>query len=83
MEWTPARIDKRELELRAAQPYRVWPTMKLVSGLWTIAKWNMSDARYALWKGKERWPKTGGFTTAQEAKDLAEELEREACKQKA
>lgn len=76
LEWLPAPIDQRELELRAKHPERTWPTMKLVSGPWTIAKWDLSDPRYALWRGKERWPKTYGFKSAKEAKDLAESMER-------
>lgn len=49
---------------------------KLVSGPWTIAKWDMSDPRYALYRGKERWPKQFGFKTAKEAMDLANDMER-------
>jgi hypothetical protein len=75
LEWLPAPIDQRELELRAKSG-KTWPVMKLVSGPWTIAKWDLSDPRYALWRDKERWPKQFGFKTAKEAMDLANDMER-------
>ncbi len=49
---------------------------KWVSGPWSIAKWDMSDPRFALWRGDERWPKQFGFKSAQEAMDLANDMER-------
>jgi len=75
LEWLPAPIDEREATLRAASS-KVWPVMKLVAGPWTISKWNLSDPRYALWRGAERWPKEYGFKSAKEAMDLAESMER-------
>ncbi len=76
LEWLPAPIAEHELELRAKHPERTWPCMKLVSGPWVIAKWDLSDPRYALHRGTERWPKQFGFKTSQEAMDLANDMER-------
>lgn len=78
LEWLPAPISDAELEARSKTTL-IFPTTKLVSGVWQIVKWDLSDPKYALYRGNERWPKQFGFATAKEAMDVAEEMERR-CK---
>jgi hypothetical protein len=72
LEWKQHPLD---VEARAQGKGRTVP-MKWVSGVWTLAKWDMSDPRFALWRGDERFPKQFGFKSAQEAMDLANDMER-------
>jgi len=72
LEWKPHPLEVDAQAKGKGSPH----IYKAVSGPWTIAKWTLTGP-YALWRGKERWPKQFGFVTAQEAKDLAEKMERE------
>lgn len=51
---------------------------RLTSGPWIIVKWFVGETpHYSLHRHKgERWPTKFGFATAQEAMDLAEQMEK-------
>jgi hypothetical protein len=78
LKWAPWQppAEKRD-KLSYTSDGRPMPVYCMKSGKWQISKtFDKGEAKYVLWEGNIRHPATGCYLSSDDAKAVANELER-------